>query len=304
MNFRLVMNPGSKSGRGQRLWALWKAGLENARVRFDSCVTERPGDAIRITRESCDVDTVVAVGGDGTINEVLDGIIQSGNPHLKMGVLYSGTSPDFCRFHGIPTDPMAALRRLVEGRTVKVDAAQIEYSDRSGRRQIAHFACGCNIGMGAAIARSANRWRRYLGDAFGTAMAVIRAIVFSAPVDLDVEVDGVRQSLPRVNNLSILKNPYIASGLRINLDIKPDDGRMVLASVNNRSRIGLCTLMPGFYSGKAARANGVLLKHCQEVNIRSAGIQEIEFDGDPRGYLPAVVRVLPAALNLVGGYHE
>ena len=74
----------------------------------------------------------VAVGGDGTINEVLDGLAQSGDPRRKMGVLYSGTSPDFCRFHGIPTEPAAALACLIQGKARPVDVVRIAYADADG----------------------------------------------------------------------------------------------------------------------------------------------------------------------------
>ena len=298
------MNPGSRSGTGRRLWNVWESGLRRAGVAFDRAVTTGTGDAFRISMESRDVDAVVAVGGDGTINEVLDGLVQSGDPRRRMGVLYSGTSPDFCRFHGIPTEPEAALACLVKGKARPVDAVRIAYAEAGGGRRVAHFGCSCNIGLGAAVARFANRWRKTLGDALGTGLAVVKAIVRSVPADLDLDVDGERLSLPRVNNLSILKNPYLASGLRLNVDLRPDDGRLVLAAVHGKSPAGLCVLLPGFYSGRAAASDAAIMKPCSSVNVRSSGPVDIEFDGDPRGFLPAEIRVLPRALNLIGSSDE
>jgi len=298
------MNPGSRSGRGRKLWAIWESGLRRAGVKYDSVVTQGLGDAFRMSKESRDADTVVAVGGDGTINEVLDGIVQSGNPGLRMGVLYSGTSPDFCRFHGIPTDPHEALHSILNGTTRKVDVVRIEYSDSNSSRRIAHFGCGCNIGLGASVARFANHWRKLLGDGLGTGMGVVRSILLSRPVDLDLEIDGIGHSLAQVNNLSILKNPYIASGLKLNVNLQADDGKLVLVGVQGQSRLGLCALLPGFYSGKASESKAVFIQACSKVMIRSTVSQEIEFDGDPRGGLPAELRTLPRVLNLLGGSHE
>ena len=304
MNLRLIMNPGSRSGKSRRLWDAWESGLRRAGVAFDRAITVSTGDAFRISRDSRDVDAVVAVGGDGTINEVLDGLVQSGCPRRRMGVLYSGTSPDFCRFHSIPTEPEAALARLVEGRARPVDVVRIAYAEADGARRVAHFGCSCNVGLGAAVARFANRWRKALGDGLGTGLAVVRAIVRSVPVDLELDVDGERLSLPRVNNLSILKNPYLASGLRLNVDLRPDDGRLMLAAVHGKSPMGLCALLPGFYSGRAAASDAVLMKPCSRVNVRASGPVEIEFDGDPRGLLPAEMRILPRALDLIGASDE
>jgi diacylglycerol kinase family enzyme len=304
MKIKLIMNPGSRSGRGRKLWSIWESGLHSAGIEYDSVVTQGLGDAFRISKESKNAETIVAVGGDGTINEVLDGIVQSGNPHVRMGVLYSGTSPDFCRFHGIPTDPQKALQGLIDGKTKKVDVVRIECSDTNNSRLLAHFSCGCNIGLGALVARFANQWRKSLGDHLGTGIGVVRAILLSRPVDLDLEIDGTGCSLSQVNNLSILKNPYIASGLKLNINLQADDGKLMLVGVHGQSRMGLCTLLPGFYSGKASDSNSVFIKECSKVQICSTILQEIEFDGDPRGCLPAEIRIVPKVLNLIGGFHE
>ena len=148
MKALLVMNPGSRAGRGQRLWSMWERGLREASVAFECVTTSRLGDALEAARKATAYDTVVAVGGDGTINEVLDGVVQSGRDGVRMGVLYSGTSPDFCRFHGIPVAPEAAVRALVSGRTQRVDVGRIVYRTDGGRTS------------GAAATRGwARRWR-------------------------------------------------------------------------------------------------------------------------------------------------
>jgi len=304
MKLLLIMNPGSRSGKGQRLWHTWESGLRDAGIAFERVQTERAGHAFALAREANGCDTVVAAGGDGTINEVLDGVMQSGNPALRMGVLYSGTSPDFCRFHGIPVDPRAALATLVAGRVRQVDVARIVYAAGTRGTCTAYFGCGCNIGMGAAVARVSNRIRRFTGDTLGTGLAVLRAALSNRAADLELEIDGVRECLPHTNNLSVLKSPYIASGLKLNLALEPDDGTLALIAVAGKGRLGLCKTLPGFYSGRAASAPGVLVQHCARVAVRAAAPQEIEFDGDPRGFLPVEIEVQPKALNLIGKCHE
>jgi diacylglycerol kinase family enzyme len=246
----------------------------------------------------------VAVGGDGTINEVLDGVMKSGNSDLKMGVLYSGTSPDFCRFHGIPIDPKQAIDALLSEGARKVDVARITHSSADGQEMIAHFGCSCNIGMGASVARYANKWRRRLGDIPGTGTGVIRAIALNARVDVDLGIDGVMRRLPAVNNLTIAKNPHIASGLKLRLDLRPDDGKLAVIAIHGRGRAGILRLLPKFYSGSVATAMDIFATECRSITVTSQEPQEIEFDGDPRGYLPARIDLLPRALTLIGGSYE
>lgn len=213
--------------------------MKEAGVEFKSIDTRGPGDAFEAAAKVEDCDTAVAVGGDGTINEVLDGVLQSGKPDLRMGVLYSGTSPDFCRFHGIPTSPEAALGAFLAGQSRKVDVAKITYVDGRGGERVSHFGCSCNVGMGAAVASFSNRVRRFTGDGLGTFIAVLRAFIACKPVDLELEIDGGTWPLAKTNNLSVVKNPHIASGLKLNLALEPDDGRMSVVGVHGKGRSGL-----------------------------------------------------------------
>ncbi len=300
MKALLIMNPGSRSGRGKKLWSFWESSLKAKGLAFDSAITTGPGHGIELAAGAKDYDRVVAVGGDGTINEVLDGIIQSGRPDLRMGILYSGTSPDFCKFHNIPTSPLEAIDALVAGSSRKVDVGRITYSRESGERITAHFGCSVNVGLGASVARTSNLLRRFTGDRLGTCSAVIYSVVSTRPVDLEIIVDGSSQLLRGVNNLSVLKNPFLASGLRLNLDLRVDDGNLVLFALHGRNRMSVLSVLPGFYSGKAVDRDDVLIRTCSKLTIRSSGRTEIEFDGDPRGILPAEIEVLPRTLNLIG----
>ncbi len=302
MRMKLVMNPSARSGRGRGLWEEWLAGLRSAGCELETVITYRPGDGINAARETVGDCTVVAVGGDGTINEVLDGIMQSSNHALIMGVLYCGTSPDFCRFHQIPVAPRAALEALLRGRTNLVDVCRIRYQpDCGGEALTAHFGCGCNIGLGAAVAGFANRGRKWLGDRFGTGLGVMRAIAGSKPLRCTLCADNETLRLDAVNHLAVLKSPYIASGLKLDIALRPADGRIALVVISGLTRRGLCGLLPGFYSGKAAASPAVMLKTCRTVAVETDIAHSLEFDGDPRGGLPVSIDLLPRALKLTGG---
>ncbi|HVN98225.1 MAG TPA: diacylglycerol kinase family protein [Syntrophorhabdaceae bacterium] len=304
MKYRLVMNPSSRSGRGVRLWEAWRDRLARALIPYESFVTEKQGDACRLARECEGESVVVAVGGDGTINEVLDGILQSGNPGLQMGVLYAGTSPDFCRFQRIPVDCEEALDTLLKGNITEVDVCRIRYTDEKGNNITAHFGCSSNIGMGAAVARSANQMRRSLGDTLGTGAALLKTIFSSRPADLDMIIDGEPVSLAKVNNLSVIKNPYLASGLKLDLSVRPDDGNLWVMGLYGKSRSGFLRLLPGWYTGSVVRYPGIYLRKMRTIKVTAAPRQEIEFDGDPRGRLPAEIELLPKALRLRGASYE
>lgn len=301
MKYLLIMNPGSKSGRNIKYWEMWCALLKRNGINFDVVTTVSLEHAVQIAKDAHSYDTIVAVGGDGTINRVVHGVLDSECSNRRVGVLYSGTSPDFCKFHKIPIDPLKSLQALIGGVTKLVDVAKITYLNYQKQIENAYFTCSCNIGMGAEVARGANKLRRFIGDFGGTGVASIKAIICSKKIDLNINYDDYSVQLRGVNNFSAIINPFLASGMRLNLAKKSDDGKVALFAIKNRNTFSLIYDLPKFYSGSITSANDTFKADCNRLHISSDSNHEIEFDGDPRGYLPVQIEILPKKLNLIGG---
>jgi len=307
MKYHLVTNPGSRHRRGRRLADTYARLLEARGAEFEAAATTTLDDAERLTRDAiaAGAEVVVAVGGDGTINRVLRGFFD-GNGRAAaaaMGVLYAGTSPDFCRFHGIPTEPAAAVETLLRGRVVPVDVARVIGRDAAGEERIAYFASSANLGLGAGIARRANRLRPWLGDFLGTLAATLVTVVSTPPAAVRLTVDGREENGEKVLNVTIGKNPHLASGLKLGVDADPADGRLYCFVIHGVSRLSLLRRLPSFYTGAATdRPPFLLRRDVRETSVSARdGRLEYECDGDPEGYGPVTVTVLPRALSLIGG---
>jgi len=292
----VILNPGARSGRGQRRWGLWQERLRDSDL---ACSFVQPDSMAHIEQLAAvaQADVVVAVGGDGTINAALNGVLTQGAEAPALAVLYAGTSPDFCRFHGIPTAPEAALDALLNGRICSRDVGRVQYRDGSGAECTSYFGCSVNLGIGATVAARANRWRRFLGDAGGTGLAVLSALPGPHRC-LELSVDGEAPViLPRCCHLCIAKSPWIASGLKFTGDLRPADGRLAVLAIADKSLFGLLRLLPAFYSGTVSSRPDVLFRFAQSVSVQGRGA--VEFDGDPHGTLPIAVDIRPGALRLV-----
>ena len=289
---RFIANPSSKSGKGKLLWAFWKNALTETGVPFEWVETRDGAHARSLAREYA--GDVVAVGGDGTINLVVNGIMSSGN-HVPMGVLYAGTSPDFCRFHNIPTDPEKALRLLFRRETEFVDVLKIRFSDQ----RECYAACSVNIGMGADIAAFANRWRRYLGDVPGTGLGAVKSIIRHTPFDAEMTIDGAEHAFEEVNHIFIVKNPLIASGIKLDIDVKPNDGKMYVFVINRMKKTEFLKSIGRFYGGKIVKDARFFIAPCRDISIRASCVKAVEFDGDPGGETDLLVSLAPGALNLI-----
>lgn len=305
MDHFLVLNPGSRSFSGMDCWPELLDRLRGAGTRFDFAFTQRDDDAARLAAEAdaAGFGAVVAVGGDGTINGVLNGLVRPGMERARaaFGVLYTGTSPDFCSRLGIPVDPAAAVDALLSGRRMAVDLGRIAHRSSDGSRDVeAVFGCSANFGLGAAIARGSNTGlRKAVGDAAGTFLSTVRAIAAYRATTFDVDVDGEGRAYDRLYNMFVGKNPLIASGIKLDIDIAPHDGRMFLLPLHGIPKPALFASLADVYTGRVVEKFPPVL--CRSVTVRAGpDNNEVEYDGDPRGTLPARIRVLPRAVDVLG----
>ena len=244
-------------------------------------------DASRLAREAKGYEAVVACGGDGTVNAVARGVLANSNTSIKFGVIYAGTSPDFCREHGIPTDAEQAISVLRDGvvREIPVLTANSE-----------PFFCSMNLGMGAAVAASANRLRPKFGDFIGTLWAVLREVIRGRRYALKVNGKGIRN----VAHALVTRISRIAGGLKIALPPLADD-EYALWFAKDVSRFGCFRVVWNLYRGKPCGEIRVLRG---KTVVSSNVFVALEYDGDPHGSLPVSVDLFQNRLRLVVPQNE
>lgn len=311
MKYFLVCNPGSRSGRSRKLISKIRAQLDNAGVEYDSTITENLDHAFVLSRDACldGYDVVTAVGGDGTINRVLNGMYDYDGKRLsdsRLGIIYTGTSPDFCRSYNIPTGLTEAVRTLLSGKTAPLRCGRICYASHPESAEadtVSYFGCCSNIGIGASLARMANNGiRKYAGDFAGTFISLLRALSAYTPVSLAVTCDGVLETYSNILNLSIGKTFYIASGIKVHNSIASSEKTFYNLSVTSFSLLRLPAFLRSIYSGKPIPENGIFsLNTGSAYEIYSPPDQpvEVECDGDPAGYLPCTIEPCMDTIDLI-----
>lgn len=324
MTLFLVMNPTARSSRGRKTWSTMFSCLREHGVGFNYRITEQPLEAVAIARQAvaAGYDTVAAVGGDGTICEVVTGIMKAreeGLPAVRFGVVYTGTSPDFNAYHQLPLDTRKAVDTLLSGRTAAVDVGRVTYclsdlfNSFSGLEnrtvdQLVHddvvteyFVGNVNIGIGPMVARKSNTgYRRALGDFLGTMSAVVGSFATYRQTDFKLCIDGRDTVYEQLINLTVGKNPYIASGMKVFSDIQPDDGRLAVLAIRRFSLLALLANLPSLYRGTFLDHENVTATYARDVDILyDREHPEVEFDGDPKGFLPARVQVMPRGLEVM-----
>lgn len=292
MKYYFIMNPGSKGGKSQKKFALIHQTLIENHIEYDYEVTKDLDDAYDLSVKANEkgYDVIVAVGGDGTINRVLNGFYDKNGKKIskaKFGVIYTGTSPDFCKSYNIPLKTDKALQTLIKRNTKTIGIGKIDFKDN-----IKYFACCANIGLGATLARYANSGiRKYVGDKLGTFLALIKTLCIYKPTAVklskeNASAEGVEcqkthyQKIDHVYNISIGKTYYVASGLKINSALKEGEPKFYVLTIKDHPLKAIYAL----YSGKS-----LPIEYAGEMTIE--GDSEVEFDGDEGGRLPCTISI-------------
>lgn len=305
MDYHIIYNPTARSGRSKKDFKKILKVFQQNGVKYKYTITQKENQAIEIaksiTKDKASV--VVAAGGDGTIGEVVTGLMyQDKAKRPILGALHIGTSPDFPRYHGIPINTERATEFLLQTQPVKVDVGQvIHWGVNKKERVKSYFGCNVNIGLGPNIASKSNdRYRKYLGDFLGTLCATLVSLKqHSSENTVNLKLNNQETKLKNIINLTVGKDPFLASGMRVPVDIPANDGKFYCMSLQAESKAKLLTQLPRLYRGNILNYEGAELFRAEEVIVDSEDLTRIEFDGDVRGCLPATIKVLPQAIKLL-----
>ena len=307
VKYFLVMNPRSHSGKSagkfDRIFSLMEAaGLEYEYAFAETYRSILDTAAMAVSGDS---DVIVAVGGDGTINATINGFYlpaPNAGANKKFGVIYTGTSPDFCKSYGVPLDTEKAVSALERLKVRKILIGKIELATNkvSAERDTRYFSCCASIGIGAGVAETANRFRKYAGDTMGTLGAIFHSLATFSPLQMILDYGDNEKTIDRVTNIFVGRTNYIASGLKVNADLSDDDPRFYVICVNDLKLKSLPGLLRQLYSGNIFNTGVIDYFFTGNITIKTpSGPARVEFDGDAAGF--TACSIVPAAfpINLI-----
>lgn len=302
-----VFNPGSNHKKGAKFIRFLVAELSKRKIAFDYEETKSLEDAYLLSKNANEkrYEVVVAIGGDGTINKVISGFYSMGGKRIsnsKLGVIHTGTSPDFCKSYGIPTKPEKALEALLKGFSIKISVVKIDYFSETKEKMTGCFACCANFGLGAMVARNANSGiRNFFGDSLGTFFSILKSLLIYKASDLKMICDGNEKVIEKNFNTFIGKTSFIASGMKVNHQLSVDDNRFYLLSLKKINLRNVLPALRAIYSEKPiCNKDYISFDYAESIEILNDNINnEIEFDGDPQGFLPCKISVAKDKLELI-----
>ncbi len=237
---------------------------------------------------------VVAVGGDGTLNEVVNGVVDSG---VELAMLPLGTGMDFVRTHGIPTRFDDAVRVAVDGETRTIDAGRVRYRSWSGEEEDRFFANVGSVGMSGAVAQRANGMSKALGGRVTFFYALTRVFLAWQNTEVTVRLDDTERRA-RMHDVIVANGVWHGGGMMLAPDARPDDGLFDVVLIGDVSKVDFLTTAPKIYKGRHVDHPKVEVLRSARVEVDSDERLPLEVEGEQPGTTPAVFEVVPGAIRL------
>jgi len=301
----VICNPASRGGRTGRGWPEVAAGLRAGGLDFDFAMTTCAGEATELARAAVAEGRplVVAAGGDGTVNEVANGLLGAEAPDRaspRLGVLPTGTGGDFRRTFGLPSEAREAAGVLKAGRSRRIDAGRVSCVAPDGGRCVRYFVNIASAGIGAEVMAHVSRGRRVVNGEITIQLASVAALLRWRNKPVVVLIDGSRHQLV-AQQVVVANCQYFGGGMRVAPRALPDDGLLDVVIVGDVSLTENARRMRKFRDGTYLDENNpkVTFARARRVEVSSAQVVRVEADGELPGAVPATFEVLPGALELV-----
>lgn len=297
----LIVNPGAGRRRAGAALPAIERTLRSLDLDYQVRTTAGPGDATRLARQALEGGSrfLVAVGGDGTINEVVNGMIAHDRalvPDCVLGVVAAGSGSDFIRTLGLPRQAERAARLLAGGEVRELDVGKVSYRDGQGRQAVRYFANIAEAGLGGSTARRAARLPPVLGTARYFLAFWLTLPSFQAG-SARVEVDGQGEYEGRAVNVVVANCRFFGGGMQVSPRSDPSDGA-VEAAVFTGPKTDSFTMLPKVYRGRHLPHPNIVEMKGGRVGIEAQPPLHIEADGEVLGTTPATVEVLARALKV------
>lgn len=287
MKYEFIVNPNARSGLGGRRWKEAEAILKRRNIEYQAYLTRYQLHASRIAAElTADgrEHTLVILGGDGTVNEVLNGIRDL--QKVTLGYIPIGSSNDFARYFGHTPDMEEALERILHPRRyVRMDVGRI--SCRKGQRR-KRFAVSAGLGFDAAVCHQAMVSRLkvllnrvHLGKLTYVGIALSKLLALP-PCTMEVTLDGGKPVIfEQAYFTAVMNHPYEGGGFRFCPEADPCDGRLDVTVIAGIPKWKVLLLLPTAFLGKHTGIRGVHIYTCREMTVKSACALPVHTDGEP-----------------------
>jgi YegS/Rv2252/BmrU family lipid kinase len=298
----VIVNPESAGGRTTARWnessSLLRSTLQQ---EIDVAFTTAPNHATELAHDAIGREWVICVGGDGTLNEIVNGLMQHPlEARPKISILPSSTGGDFARGMGIPHRMDLAIQKLAQGKPRSVDVGEVAFM-RDKKLATRYFVNVAGVGFDAEAAEEVNRGSKGKLSYFLSVFKVLLRYRNKRARMTITQNETTQRFETKVSLIAVCNANYFGGGMKVSPRSRVDDGLFDVVMVESMSRIEFALNFPRVYRGTHLTHRKVRALQATEARIDPLDGQRVllEAEGELLGEAPVSFRVLPGALNVV-----
>lgn len=307
MTITVIANPKSGGGRTKKRLPEIRSKLEAALGPVHLSLTTGMGDATSRAREALKSGStlIIAVGGDGTINECINGFFENGvpiNPDAEFGLIGSGTGGDFRRTFDLGPEIDDYIAALAKGVTKTIDLGRITYVGWDGKEETRLFNNIASFGLSGIVDQAVNNAKisKLFGGSFSFYWCTLTAMLGFKPQQVRIEVDDHFDEVLAINNAAICNGQYFGGGMWIAPMADPTDGIFEVVIIKDATFFNMLSDTGAIYEGTHLENPRIVVTRGKRLRASAINQEDvlIDADGETPGKLPATFEILPAALKL------
>lgn len=299
-----IVNPRSADGTTGRQWPDLAQMLEREGIAAEGRLTQSPGHAAALTREALrqGASRIIAVGGDGTVNEVINGFFDGTEaiaPQAELGVLCRGTGCDFIKTLGIPKNDIEAIHRLTRAQPRTIDVGRVRFVNNAGEEELRYFGNIAEAGLGGAVVQRVNNSSKALGGFATFLAATLQTFLTHKNQPAEIIIDGKYVRNIPVCNIVIGNGRYFGGGMKVLPQADLSDGHFDVLIMGDFNVPELFANIAKVYQGTHLGHPKVEVFQATSVKVTSSSRMPLDLDGEAAGTTPATFDLVPAALKVL-----
>jgi YegS/Rv2252/BmrU family lipid kinase len=301
----VIVNPNAGNGKGRKDWEKISSCLKTNELTWVEHFTERKGHAITLTIESIAAGyrKIICVGGDGTLNETVNGIFNQGicpTKDITLGLIPVGTGNDWGRMFGIPLDYMGAVKIISENKTMLHDTGKVSCYAGNNKSE-RYFINIAGLGFESVVVKKSNIQKD--NGRSGKAIYfynLLMSLISYRNTKAEIVIDG-NKSEASIFSLNVGNGRYCGGGMRQTPLALPDDGLLDVTVIKEMGKFEIIRNLGMLYDGTILNHPKVASYKCKNVMVSSASDLYVEADGESLGHTPAEFNIIPLSINIVYG---
>jgi YegS/Rv2252/BmrU family lipid kinase len=301
----VIVNPNAGNGKGKKDWEMIAALLKKEEILSAVKFTERKGHAIKLSQEaiSSGFRKIITVGGDGTLNEVVNGVFANNtcpSTDVVLSLIPVGTGNDWGRMFGIPLDYGRAVKIIKEDKRQGHDVGLISFYN--GNEKInRYFINIAGFGFESVVVKKTNYQKDHgHGGKFIYFYNLLTSLLTYKNTRAEITIDGELINA-NVFSVNIGNGRYCGGGMRQTPNALPDDGLLDVTIINGMGKFEIIRNLKILYDGTILNHPKVEGYRCKNIKVNSDSIMYIEADGESLGHTPAEFSIVPSGINIVYG---